>query len=120
MILQNGDSGMSCHGGQQCPLNLKSRRILGMENPSLGVPSLASQIRLPNPLGGRPFVKVHAEGDKLRNAPGAFTHDGPDHLFVAESIPCNQGVLHMKGDGILAAGHAGDATLSPGRIGISP
>ena len=119
VVFKNGDAGMRSHRIKQGLLDLESGRVLGMKDPALRVPPFPTQVGLLVPLGCRAFIEMHPETDQFGNPLRSLRDNAPDHILVAEPIPRNKRVPHMKGYRVLATGHAGDAALGPGGVGIS-
>jgi hypothetical protein len=118
VIFEKRDVRLRGHCGQQCPLDLASGDVLGMQNPALRMPALAAQVQFASAVRERDFAfrKVHAQFDQFGDARGPFLDDRSDRGFLAQAGARLERIAHVQLEGIFFAGHGRDAAL--GVIGV--
>ena len=103
-------------GGEQRPLDLAAGDVAGVEDAALGVAAFAAEIEFALAILQLALVELHAEVDQLLDAAGPSLTMSADHGFIAQPGAGVEGIAHVELEGILAAGHAGDAALRPGGV----
>ena len=113
VVFQHGDIGLALDLREKGALDLAAGDIPGVEHPALGVAPFPTEIEFPLAVLHLALVEMDAEFHQLLDAGRSLGDDRPDHLLVAEARPGLEGVLYVQLEGILAAGDAGNAALSP-------
>jgi hypothetical protein len=115
VVLVDPDPAMGAGAGEENAFHLPAGQVLGVEDPPLRVPPLASEVELLPPLqAGEPDSPL----DQFPDLRGGVAHDEVDHVGVAEPCPRPVRVLDVGFERILAAPHGGDAALRVVRAGL--
>lgn len=102
------------NGPQQGGFDCASRHVAGVQDATLGVPTFAPEVRTTV----RAVLEADAPGDQFGHPGWATLDDMLDGPEVAESIARGERILHMAVEIIRLIGDAGDAALSPVRVGF--
>jgi len=115
VVLVDPDAAVGPGAGKEGALHLAAGQVLGVEDPSLRVSPLASEVILLTPVpAGEPDPPL----DQFPDLRGGVPYDHVHDFGVAEACPRPVGVLDMGFERVLAAPYRGDPPLGVVRAGF--
>ena len=118
VVFHDLDARMRGDLGNKCALDFAAGCVLEMEDASLGVAALATEVQFMVAVSIFALVEVDAELHQLSDSLRAFGNDFAHGVLVAESRPRIKSVSDVEFEGILVTHHTGHAALGPGGVRV--
>ena len=118
VVFHDFDAWMRGDLSYECAFDFVPRGVPEMQNPTLGVATLASEVQFMVAVSIVALVEVHAELHQLGDALRAFGDDLAHGILVAEARPRIESVADVEFEGILVTHHTGHAALCPSGIRV--